>query len=521
MTQTDQSVFFMDPDGVRHHLAAIEALMADLQQATSVYQQALAEAAAGDPHGYLTSGLEHGYNAVHGGQRVVAMLDEILRNAHTTVNDFEAHDRTVHLTASAPPLATIHAIEPAPATALTGQIAQHPSGRPPIALRATILPGGPMFDAAGNLIRFNLTVAEFDMLTADERIYWALAMERLVGKDPWFHNIIDIITFFSESSTLKNLTPGSWMSYADAAVLEALQNGYVLHLGGVPVSMSGGAAVKWQDFINYIKTHNTAFDAKRMKAKSLWAIAEQHSINYGLAEADTHVGRPLLGADEGDLTRNFIAAGNLYRLIARIPGGGGMLGRVITERIGRVAGTGADAVLESPLMPDPVRNTYVLIEMLIGADPLKAPMGEVTQWMFGNQGYEIGEQITDPRMTWGLHGMSNILFKPLGPAIDHPTGTWGPTYLFAKVVETSTLVGGGALPLPPDYHIAPDGTLTFVNNSVLFADGTLVTTDGTRIFPDGRIRDGSGAWLPTLDDAIIRDDGSLELPNGYITDPIF
>ena len=70
----------------------------------------------------------------------------------------------------------------------------------------------------------------------------------------------------------------------------------------------------------------------------------------------------MLGTDEGDLTRNFIAAGNLYRLIARIPGGGGMLGVVMTERIGRMAGTVTGTVLKTPLLPRSVQNMYALIE---------------------------------------------------------------------------------------------------------------------------------------------------------------
>ena len=157
----------------------------------------------------------------------------------------------------------------------------------------------------------------------------------------------------------------------------------------------------------------------------------------------------------------------------------------------------------------------------MGTDPLKAPMGEITQWVTGSLGEDIGEQITDPRTTWGFHGSSRVQLIPTGQLKNHPTGTWGPTYLFANVVENRTLAGGGALPLPPGYHIDPDGKLTFVNGSMLMADGTLVTTDGTHIFPDGRILDGKGQWFLTPDDVMLLDNGSFKLPNGYITDPIF
>ena len=505
-TDSQGEHFRLDPDAVRQTMRNFEDILHHLTTQTNIVERALQDAEVGDPHGYLQKGLAHGFTAVSKARTVEAMLAEIIRNTYATVNDFEQLDQQVSVThhvSTVPAPATL--VQPEAPMLLLGHESRAEAG-----LQAkpftptTVLPGGPAFDADGKLIRFNITVAEFEMLTADERIHWVLEMERTIDRGPWFHNIIDIITFFDESPTLRHMRPGSWVSWADAAVLEAIQNGYMLREGHVPVSMSGGAAEKWRDFFEYIINKEPSTSEEIAKAKSLWAIAEQHGVNYGLVEADREAGRP--GGMEGELLRNFLGLGNTYRGMGRFHEGGGLVGKEITQRIGSWSGAVIDTTIDAHLywiqfLPSPFGGPIVS-HYFQHHDPFE-PLGAHTALFVGeNMAYDLGEAITDPR--------TRIPFSPRGPA-----------YYFAKVIEQQTLKGGGTLPLPPGYTILPAGDIIFPTGTQLAPDGTFILRDKTHIFPDGSILDGNGDRVPTMDGVVLLDDGSLFLPNGYKTVQLF
>lgn len=204
-------------------------------------------------------------------------------------------------------------------------------------LGAAKLPGGPVFDAAGNIIRFDLTLAEFEMLTAPERIQWVEALERKIDSPNSFHNIQDIIVFFDESSALGHMGPGTWASWADAGVLEAIQNGYVLHQskGIIPPGFNdcAGAAFAWKEFF----LHQSKGLAEE-KLIPYWAMAEQMGVNYGSDAANLRAGIPARGTAAGDLIPQFVAYGNLYRFIARNEGGGDVFVNRYSSRIGQDVG---------------------------------------------------------------------------------------------------------------------------------------------------------------------------------------
>jgi len=177
------------------------------------------------------------------------------------------------------------------------------------------------FDAEGNITRFDCSVEEFENLSAAQRIKWMDAFQAMFGYGGWFNNIVDIITFFSESPTLHYMQSDSWASWADAGVLEAIQNGHVLFEGGSPVTTSGGAADLWKAFFYQVRRKGIN-DLHFLKP--FWAKAEQAGVDWGTQVADQTVGRPT--GLEGALLKNFISAGNLYRGIASVPYGGEAVG---------------------------------------------------------------------------------------------------------------------------------------------------------------------------------------------------
>ena len=88
----EQSQLYLNPEGAKGHLSAIENLSYDLQSATQILRAALEQAQAGDPHGYLTSGLHSGFTAANLADGVVAQLQQLVRDAVATINDLEHHD---------------------------------------------------------------------------------------------------------------------------------------------------------------------------------------------------------------------------------------------------------------------------------------------------------------------------------------------------------------------------------------------------------------------------------------------
>jgi RHS repeat-associated protein len=189
-------------------------------------------------------------------------------------------------------------------------------------LRYTDPSGHCEFDASGNITRFDCYAYEFEKLSAADRIKWVEAMMRLSGATGWFNNIIDIIKYFEQSPILHHMAPGSWASWADAGVLQAIQNGWVLYTGGTPVSTSGGAAQLWADFFK--QGVSIGFSAEAV-LKPYWGKAEQAGVDYGVALADRVLGgRP--GGEEGQLIDVFVRFGNAYRSMVGTPYGGGLAG---------------------------------------------------------------------------------------------------------------------------------------------------------------------------------------------------
>lgn len=229
---------------------------------------------------------------------------------------------------------------------------------------AAKLPGGPVFDAAGNLIRFDLTLAEFEMLTAPERIQWVEALEAHADTPNWFHNIQDIIAFFDESAALGHMGPSTWASWADAGVLEAMQNGYQLHQskGMMPPGFNdcAGAAQAWQQFFDREEA-----GADKTELLPLWATAEQRGVNYGSDAANLRAGIPAPGTSAGNLVPDFVAYGNTYRCIARMQGGGETFVTSYGPWVGQEIGTDVGRGVITPVANEVDR----FVDSIFGSTP--------------------------------------------------------------------------------------------------------------------------------------------------------
>ncbi|XSG73981.1 WXG100 family type VII secretion target [Herpetosiphon llansteffanensis] len=409
--------------------------------------------------------------------------------------------------------------------------AQNPAGSVTVAAwppkkGPTKLPGGPVFDASGKLIRFDLSLAEFEMLTAEERIRWVEALEAQAGTPNWFHNIQDIIAFFDESHDMRNMQPGSWSSVADAGVLEAIQNGYRLHItkGAVPAGFNDcdGAAVAWQQFF-------TGHAAGQPDAKllPLWAMAEQRGVNYGSRVANGWAGVPPAGTDEGDLIPQFVAYGNWYRFIARMENGGNDFVNRYTEVVGATVGSKATA---NPVTGYFTQQIDTFSNALIpgGYVPIKGILDVALNGLGSEAGAVVadytvpddaGSWFFDPRTTVGTDTYTDSRYTPFRkpelaltqPVIIHDTiqMTHGPTYYMGKVLDM------GMIPSLPGVHVDHLGVLTMDNGTIIQPNGDAQLKDGTIIGTDGFVTKADGSRI-RLDGTKFNPDGSYTLSDGSI-----
>ncbi len=390
-----------------------------------------------------------------------------------------------------------------------------------ILLSLNIVPGGPYIDADGNLLRLDLTLAEFEMLTAAERIQWVEALERRADAPNWFHNIQDIIAFFDESPSLHHMRRGSWASWADAGVLEAMQNGFVLHnatIKGLPIPPGfndcNGAAQAWQKFFD------GRLDGQDDKYLiPLWSIAEQMGVNYGSVEANRKVGLPAPGTAEGDLLIQFVGYGNMYRFIAHMENGGADFAQ-------GYAGDRANELGSNVMIGIGLIDPAVYIIRLFGGDEAvkeyqktqAEAAGALAEMASDSVSPAGGAWFFDPRSLPVPDGLDMYtdssqlpqrgLNTTLVPIADELRITNGPTYYMAHAVEKgytdvlAKLFPGitvdpitGVLVLENGTTLLPDGTAQLVDGTVFTPDGWVIKPDGTRIPLAGTRFDADGNYI--------------------------
>ncbi|MFD3164605.1 WXG100 family type VII secretion target [Herpetosiphon sp. NSE202] len=401
-------------------------------------------------------------------------------------------------------------------------------------LGAAKLPGGPVFDAAGNIIRFDLTLAEFEMLTVPERIQWVEALERKIDSPNSFHNIQDIIAFFDESSALGHMGPGTWASWADAGVLEAIQNGFFLFQNeGRPIPAGfndcAGAAFAWKEF--FVQQLSGLAEEKLIP---YWAMAEQMGVNYGSDAANLRAGIPARGTAAGDLIPQFVAYGNLYRFIARNEGGGNVFVNRYSSRIGQdVGGTIAqegtqftttigDFIFNRSFGVDlPVKEILNAI-WLPKVTPIGQEIGgEAADFVVPD---EAGSWFFDPKNVIGIDMYTDSRTPPLSfpklpphmplfPPSGKPTEPWnvvmthGNTYYMSKLVEYELI------PTLPHIKIDPSGEVQLDNGTIIEVNGDARLVDGTIIRANGTVTTATGRLIPAAGTRM-NPDGSYTLSDG-------
>ncbi len=154
--------------------------------------------------------------------------------------------------------------------------------------------GASPFDAWGRITRLDLTVADFDRMSTQERLHWIQQFQRQYSDEyeieGWFRNVEGILNFAEDKETIQS---GNWFSLVDASILHGVQGGMALARGEAVTSPNPGAA-KWQAFFEARKGGDPAralpTDAD---SKRLWGAAEQASTDYGVdVVAPAHGQRP-------------------------------------------------------------------------------------------------------------------------------------------------------------------------------------------------------------------------------------
>lgn len=117
--------------------------------------------------------------------------------------------------------------------------------------------GNIALDSGGNLAKTDCTVQDFQNLSWDQRMQWLSIFTRQFRLEIWFDDIMGAIRILSSDADYQQMS--GWAAYADAAVLQAINDGMRLYLGqnaiGSAVSdahtyslINGGIA--WNEFFH-------------------------------------------------------------------------------------------------------------------------------------------------------------------------------------------------------------------------------------------------------------------------------
>ncbi|MFT7841828.1 hypothetical protein Q5530_37310 [Saccharothrix sp. BKS2] len=154
------------------------------------------------------------------------------------------------------------------------------------------------------------TAAEFDRMTADERLEFLRALQRgpaaLLGAPDRWRNIEGVIAFFRDRGLA---APGTWVSHVDAAILEGIERGVALALGRSPDGFGNPGSARWAAYLT--RLHRGELTARDAHDRA-WSEAEQASTEHGVAIAEeVHGLRPTA------VERRFFLFSEFYRWTLR------------------------------------------------------------------------------------------------------------------------------------------------------------------------------------------------------------
>ena len=155
-----------------------------------------------------------------------------------------------------------------------------------------------LFDDAGNA-HLDCTFTNFEQASIENRLLWIQRFASQNNLGNWFKNIEGIIQAFVESGLSE---PGTWLSTVDAAILQAIQDGFV----GRATANSGTSM--WNDFFAAL---NSQDPLPEQDLKVLWGAAEQAATDYGGRLAE------LRGLSPDWPEQFFLDTGNIYRQSAQ------------------------------------------------------------------------------------------------------------------------------------------------------------------------------------------------------------
>lgn len=165
---------------------------------------------------------------------------------------------------------------------------------------------------AGCAATLDCTAADIDLMTMPERLEFVRAMsagpaaELLPGEAYRWRNIEGIIDFFRDHDMG---TPGTWMSYVDAGILEGVERGIALASGRDGGTFGNPGAVLWADYLLGLRDGTLTGRSAHDRA---WSLAEQASTEYGVRLAeDVHGIRPTA------VEERFFAYSEFYRWTLR------------------------------------------------------------------------------------------------------------------------------------------------------------------------------------------------------------
>ena len=191
---------------------------------------------------------------------------------------------------------------------------------------------------APTISKFNCTVTDFQRLSWEERKLWVELIVDEENLDGWLDDIYEAIIHLSNDPDFKKMS--GWAAQMDAGILQAINDGVLLHRGQKPIGTSiiryglfpkrwhGGA--KWHEFLDFV---GDGFDENDIDRKNeiirIRYQAEQQGVNYSgdlpetqkrYDEADFMLKRKidlfLIGADVyrfiGDNCRRFRSCDNPY-----------------------------------------------------------------------------------------------------------------------------------------------------------------------------------------------------------------
>lgn len=153
------------------------------------------------------------------------------------------------------------------------------------------------------------TIADINLLSMTERLEFVRAMQAgpaaaLGATDRW-RNIEGVISCFRDRGLGSS---GTWVSYVDASIVEAIERGVAIALGRSDDGFGNPGSALWAGYLQKLSTGQLA---ARSEHDRTWSRAEQTSTDNGSVLAAQH------GQYATPAERRFFEFTNVYRFALR------------------------------------------------------------------------------------------------------------------------------------------------------------------------------------------------------------